>query len=124
MVTAQTATRTVQVGDFFVESWGYDQTNIDFYQVVKVSTSGQTVWIRHVQSALVSEDGSGSTHVAPVPDGFDTAYTASRQGVLRKRLRRYDTGNGAYYSVNLTSYSSASLWDGTPAYQTASGWGH
>ena len=27
----------VQVGDFFVCSWGYDQTNVDYYKVISLT---------------------------------------------------------------------------------------
>lgn len=30
-------------GDIFYESWGYDQTNVDFLQVTEVSATGKTV---------------------------------------------------------------------------------
>ena len=37
---------TLQKGDIFYDSWGYDQTNIDFAQVVSLSPSGKTVLCR------------------------------------------------------------------------------
>lgn len=30
-------------GDIFVSSWGYDQTNVDFYEVVKVAAKTVTL---------------------------------------------------------------------------------
>lgn len=33
----------LKVGDVFYTSWGYDQTNIDFIKVVKISPTGKTV---------------------------------------------------------------------------------
>lgn len=36
----------IQAGDIFYESWGYDQTNIDFAQVVRISLTGKTVICR------------------------------------------------------------------------------
>lgn len=120
----QTATQlVVKPGDFFVESWGYDQTNVDFYQVTRVSASGKTLWMRHVQTHLVSQNGTYD-QVAPLPDSFDTAANTSRQGELKKRIRVYDGPNGRIVSVHMTSYSNAYLWDCKPAYQTALGWGH
>ena len=59
--------RPVEVGDVFANSWGYDQTNIDFYVVERVSASGKTCWIHEVESAVL-DSTSGSDHVVPLAD--------------------------------------------------------
>lgn len=38
----ETQTRPVQAGDVFYSSWGYDQTNVNFFGVVAVSKTGKT----------------------------------------------------------------------------------
>lgn len=115
----------VQPGNFFHESWGYDQTNADFYQVTRISESGKTVWLRHVGTGLVAADACGGTKVAPLADMFDRPDgQGSRSGEMKRRLRPYDHGNGITWAVNITDYSSARLWDCKPAYETASGYGH
>lgn len=40
-----------KVGDLFRRVWGYDQTNVDWYEVVKVS--GKTVWVRTIEQARI-----------------------------------------------------------------------
>lgn len=46
----------VQVGDIFSASWGYEQTNVNFFQVVSlVGTSSAR--IREVRLPIVREDG-------------------------------------------------------------------
>lgn len=40
---AATANHGVKVGDVFRSSWGYDQTNIDYYEVIAVSGKTATV---------------------------------------------------------------------------------
>lgn len=47
---------TLKAGDVLDASWGYDQTNVDFYQVIEVSASGQSVTIRPIAARSV-EDG-------------------------------------------------------------------
>lgn len=47
---------TLQVGAVLVNSWGYDQTNVDYYQVVAVSATGRSVTIRQIGARAV-EDG-------------------------------------------------------------------
>lgn len=36
----------LKIGDVFYESWGYDQTNIDFVYVVGISPTGKTALCR------------------------------------------------------------------------------
>ena len=45
----------INVGDLFSMSWGYDQTNVDSFQVVRVSDAG--VWVREIGAKHV--EGSG-----------------------------------------------------------------
>jgi hypothetical protein len=58
-------------GDFFYESWGYDQTNIDFLQIIEVSPTKKTVLCRmvgknRVSTGLTSDDVSpDNSHLGP-----------------------------------------------------------
>lgn len=45
---------SVKVGDVFSMSWGYDQTNVDFFQVI--ARTGNSVRIRQVAPTLIHED--------------------------------------------------------------------
>ena len=36
------------VGEILSSSWGYEQTNWDFYQIVKVSN--KSIWLREIES--------------------------------------------------------------------------
>ena len=47
----------VRVGDIFEASWGYDQTNVDHYQVVGVT--GKSVRIREVTLPKISVEATG-----------------------------------------------------------------
>jgi len=69
---AQELAAKVSVGDIFVDSWGYEQTNVDFYQVV-AKPSAKTVIVREI--ACETEEGSRQSHgmadsVRPVRDAF------------------------------------------------------
>lgn len=139
-VQTQPETVTVKVGDFFYSSWGYDQTNVDFYKVVGLTPSGKSVRVQQWTSALApgTESGGPQEYVVPgespatytdwsaVTEGMDyweqqEAKVTREVPVETKRLNTKYSGR-AYFSVN--SYSAASLWDGTPKYQTGFGWGH
>lgn len=46
----------VKVGDLFYSSWGYEQTNVDFFQVVSL-VGARSVRVREVHPQMVSEAG-------------------------------------------------------------------
>ncbi len=96
----------LEVGDLLYSSWGYDQTNVDWYQVVE--KLGTMVVIREIAGRQVGSDGY-SDKVVPVPDHF----VGPPQ---RKRPNRH--------GIPLTSYSSAYKWDGKPKHQTNANYGH
>ena len=101
-----------QVGDILYSSWGYDQTNIDFYEVRKVT--GSMVVLQKLENKIVRNDGP-MHYVVPVP--------GQHKGVpLRRKFGPRWNGEG--YTVSIGSHASASLWDGTPKGETGWGYGH
>lgn len=59
----------VKVGDLFSMSWGYDQTNVNYFQVTRVSDSG--VWVREIGSQSVpGTQGFMCETVKPAKDRF------------------------------------------------------
>ncbi|WP_191939686.1 hypothetical protein IFU37_023090 (plasmid) [Pantoea agglomerans] len=65
----------VSIGDVFASSWGYEQTNVNFYQVV--STHGKkTVTVREIRAA---------THLSGSMDGYKTPVLDDFIGECLKR---------------------------------------
>jgi len=64
------AREALKVGTLLCNSWGYDQTNVDFYEVVSRSASGASVKLCKVASRTVSESDHMSKKVAPCPGQF------------------------------------------------------
>ena len=93
---------SLQVGDILSASWGYEQTNIDFYQVTAVTA--KTVKIRELMQAR-SETGWCQGTCVPVKDKFKGDETSHRSNNTN--------------SVRVRSYASASKWDGKPENWTA-----
>lgn len=62
----------VQVGDIFLNVWGYSMNLVDFYQVTKVSATGKSVNVRRIKTAVVSGDVNSpyGGRVMPVKDSF------------------------------------------------------
>jgi hypothetical protein len=100
-------TDPLKIGDILESSWGYDQTNVDFYQVVKSTAS--TVTLRKINAKTVAGDG-WTGKVTPIKDDFDDAEP------LRRKVK--DGWNGEPY-VKVKSYAMAHRWDGKPVNYTA-----
>lgn len=95
----------LKVGDILDSSWGYEQTNIDFYQVIAVK--GKYVDVREVCQSREYQGQDYGTCLA-VKDKF-----IKDAPVLHKLVQSYD-GKPENASITLTSYSHASIWDGNP----------
>jgi hypothetical protein len=56
-----------KVGDLFGRSWGYDQTNVNYYEVVRVK--GKYLWVREIaQEYVYTQSMAGNT--TPLPGKF------------------------------------------------------
>jgi hypothetical protein len=106
MNTATVSPATPKVNDILVCSWGYDQTNVDFYKVLKLSPSGKSVTIVRINSE-VKEDGFMCGKSVPAVPHTVSAYRGEH---MTKRIKFYDNS----YCVNISNYSTAFPWDGTP----------
>jgi len=103
----------VKIGDVFYTSWGYDQTNVDFYQVTDVI--GKQVVIREIESTTVSDNGPGTHRVGP-----NKGHFIANKAPMRK-LPKGSTGS-AYLTID---GHSASLWkEGESVYSTGPYDGH
>lgn len=88
-----------KVGDVVSYSWGYDQTNVDFFEVVAVTA--KTVTVREVKKAT-TENGFMCGSTVPVPG----AYVGEP-----KRKRVCGTPEEPRLSMD---YGTARKWDGKP----------
>lgn len=99
----------VQVGDVFYDSWGYEQTNIDFYQVVALRGTKQIV-LRKIGGKKTEDCGYCSYMVAPVKDNFvgepirktvkgttDHPYCNSEYSLLTKTTWDAEHNETSYY---------------------------
>jgi len=87
---------TLKVGDIVYNSWGYEQTNIDFYEVV--STTKCTVRLRAVETQK-EYDGDMSGTCTPLLGVYKSDDVQTRRA----------SGN----SVNMP-HGCCSKWDGNP----------
>ena len=103
----EVAATDAKIGDIYYTSWGYDQTNVDFYQIV--DKKGQTFKVQQIGTKIVQE-GRGS-------DGVIAEPNVKSGEVMTKRMN----GTGGF---TMSSFEYASAWDGNPKHQTAWGFGH
>ncbi len=103
------------VGDILYTSWGYEQTNVEFFQVVK--TMGiRTVELMRINSRMIDSLSDYTDEVMPIKDSFITeGYRSHENGTYRVK-------DGT--TVTFNSYKNGYLWDGKPQNQTAAGYGH
>lgn len=93
----------LEVGTILHNSWGYDQTNCDYYQVV--AKSGKTVQLREIAGEQVEgSEGFMSCRLRPVKDRF------INDKVITKRITAYgvsfEFGGCSVVTENDTHYSS------------------
>jgi len=100
----------LNVGDILVSSWGYDQTNIDYYEVVQATV--KTVVIRRLEDKVVKR-GQTDDWVMPIKGKFKGAP-------MRKKIKEWR----GKPMVDISSYASAYFWDGLPKAQTNPMFGH
>jgi hypothetical protein len=90
------------VGDIVVNTWGYDQTNVDFYKVKRVTNR----FVDLVRIAAdITETGFMSGHSTPDPEKEITEDYAARSNGLHKV--------GANGWVNF-KYGAGRKWSGSP----------
>lgn len=126
---ARSKPHDLNVGDVVYNSWGWEQTNIDFYQIVK--TTANYVWLQPIRCESVPSEGCApmSGHIRPVTpieqvlarqtreygeydevSGHrpETLKTVSIEPVMRRAEGK---------SVNF-KHGSGCLWDGRPKYES------
>ena len=110
-----------QVGDVLVSSWGYDQTNVDFWRVVSLTASGKSARIMPLPQRVVEEFTGGERVVAGSGDVF-----VEQDEVTTSLVRWYDFRGEREWCVGVPvgHKNTAHLWDGRSVFQTALGWGH
>ena len=102
------AYKGLEVGAIFSSSWGYEQTNVNFYQVVEIR--GKNLTIQKIGKKIVSEFSGGSSEL-PAPEiKIGETFT--------KRLNKWGGVSFEYTSASPYTHGSRGV------YQTAYGWGH
>jgi hypothetical protein len=98
-------TTSLKPGDILVMSWGWEQTNIDFYQVLDV-VGKNTITMVEICSRL-EETGFMQGKRTPIKNQFVAGAEFKKKRVQVCMGKEY---------VSMTSYASAHVWDGKPEF--------
>lgn len=92
----------VMPGQIFYSSWGYEQTNIDFYMVLSLTPTGKSAKVVQIGSKSVYNHSRMTSVEFPDP-------SKKTSDVMTKRIK--SSGSiGPFF--HLKSYSNAYRWDG------------
>jgi hypothetical protein len=92
----------VGIGTILTSSWGYDQTNVDFYEVTGMSKSGKTVTLRGL-AKIKTYEGDMTGRARAIPGKYDDDKPITKKLQPGGRVR-------------LTSYAGAGIWNGEDKY--------
>lgn len=120
----KTFVHNVKAGDIYRTSWGYDQTNVEFFQIVEIK--GKYAILREIAVAS-RDDGMGSERCVAQSGAFlEPTYKGDDRGVPIRRLIQ----DG---SIKIDDVRRAWPWGhrgpggiviGDSFHRTAAGWGH
>ena len=127
----------VEIGQIVYSSWGYDQTNIDFYKVIRKTAA--MVELRAIGQKYLESTGSMSEYVVADADNelFESAHMSRAEAVKKgaEIINEMDGGNYVYakfaaiskhkarfihgrLAVKFASYKYGWSWDGQRLHQS------
>ena len=108
-------------GTILTRSWGYDQTNVNFYVVIR-RTKTMAI-IQPVLKERVGKKGDYHDLVAPVLKEGKPILKGVDVGSLRRKVLEHD-GKPFLSYADWSGAGVITVWDGSPRIQTAAGFGH
>lgn len=94
----RTGNEGVKVNDVFISSWGYEQTNIQYFQVVRIA--GKTmIEVREIEKESIDNPHYMCATVKPKLNCFKNEKT------IKRKVQHYSR----HPLIELTPYANASL---------------
>lgn len=91
--------RDLVIGDILVSYWGYNQSNVDYYQVVEM-VGNNSVCLREIGKQKTFESDGLSGHCIPVVDHFTgESFTKRVYDGMRVRLNSFSSARKKEYEV-------------------------
>lgn len=101
-------------GQVLVSHWGYEQTNVTFYEVTEVH--GRVVVVRKLKAERYPASDGPTQPIMPVAGQYDEHEKPKR------RVPYPDSENKP--AISIESYEIAHVWDGKVQTETAAAYGH
>lgn len=96
----------MKAGDILVSTWGYDQTNVDFYRVEHIYAKSSFVRVVKLKRNEV-HDGPNLTYEATASNQIE-----DRRGLAFNGRRKVK--NAGYDFIEIEDFALARLWNGKP----------
>lgn len=109
-MNAEVVEQIYTVGKIVEFSWGYDQTNIDYYLITKRSKQFVTLQAIAARQVPRASDPWMTGHSVPDPDH------PLPKPAIRRKVAVWD---GKERGIAIESYGWADLWDGKPSNWTS-----
>lgn len=107
-------TNEININDIFWSAWGYDQTNVSWYKVIK--KTAKTCTLIELKSEIVKQL-EFTADVMPT----DEVHKHNKEPIKRV-IKLNDYRDRPYFKIN--TYANAYQWDGKPKAETAWHCGH
>jgi len=102
----------LQKGDILYSSWGYGQTNINFYKVKRLVGKTMVEVVRVESEEATEQPYHYEIRLCPLP-------FIERPNTFKRKIR----GNDRPY-ISVSDYETATIWDGKPKSATHPNFGH
>lgn len=102
----------IKVGDILEDSWGYEQTNVEFYLVTRI-ISACKIEIVELGHTTVSTESSMSGYVMP-----DIEFRIGEPLQKIVSQNSYEKQDGRWH-VKINDSVSLTAWDGRPCFQSS-----
>ena len=96
-----------EVGAILVDSWGWEQTNIEFYCIIK--RTGDFVTVLPMKKNSESKDFFATMTKSNTPGEID--FSAKP---IRKKVKKFDGKESGFSFRDYTGGGWCNLWDGEP----------
>lgn len=102
----------MKIGDILCATWGFGQTNVNFYKVYHVSKTGKTVGVEQLETKI-------SKVLAPMEEMTVPGKVLGPMHKKYKVRQRLNLNDETVEYIEIASYQRASKWGGEEVRQTS-----